>query len=249
MGKLYKWLFLLTASFLFYACNTSESKQHKNLQYSFLDSLEWKIDTVLSLVQLDSQKVSILLSRAKLDEHLDPFDTSLASPIRLVIFNDSSNQPLYIKSFETEPDDYPYVSANIFKANGASLQDSGHLFFTLEKGYGGSGSSYQLYWIQSRNQKVQLKSVFKGSGELSYPYFLKQGNQILLFEAIWNMQAGEAHFADHGIRLTKIDLSKNEPVLTLLGVSRHKYQIPDSDLSAKALLEQFKLQEEWIIEL
>lgn len=243
MAKIQQWIVLLSALILFQACNSIEIKQQKNALYSIVDTSNYSIDTVLNQVQIDSQKVSIGLFRAKLDEHLHSFDSNLARPVTLAIFKDSSKQPLYLKSFETEPDDYPFVIANLFKANSITLQSAGPLFFSLEKGYGGSGSSYQLFWIQSLDQNFHLVPVFKGSAELSYPYFLKQGNQILVFEAEWNMEQGEAHFSEHRIQLTRIDLQNKQPVQQLLGKSANKYFLPDSDLSAKALIDQLKQKE------
>jgi len=243
MGKIYNWVILLTVFFLFQACNNSKIKQQNNTLFSIVDTSIYSIDTVLYQVQVDSQIVNLVLFRSKLDEHLHSFDSSLARPVTLAIFKDSSKQPLYLKSFETEPDDYPFVIANLFKANSVSMQNAGPLFFSLEKSYGVSGSSYQLFWIQSLDQNFHLIPLFKGSAELSYPYFLKQGNQILVFEAEWNMEQGEAHFSEHRIQLTKIDLVNKQPVQQLLGKSANKYFIPDSDLSSKALINQFKQKE------
>lgn len=243
MAKIQRWIVLLSALILFQECNSIEIKQQKNALYSIVDTSNYSIDTVLNQVQIDSQKVSIGLFRAKLDEHLHSFDSSLARPVTLAIFKDSTKQPMYLKSFETEPDDYPFVLANLFKANSITLQRAGPLFFSLEKGYGGSGSSYQLFWIQSLDQNFHLVPIFKGSAELSYPYFLKQGNQILVFEAEWNMEQGEAHFSEHRIQLTRIDLQNKQPVQQLLGKSANKYFLPDSDLSAKALIDQLKQKE------
>ena len=161
----------------------------------------------------------------------------------MAIFRYSTKPLLYLKSFESEPDDYPFVITNLFKANSTSLQNAGPLFFSLEKGYGGSGSSYKLFWIQSLDQNFHLIPVFKGSAELSYPYFLKQGNQILVFEAEWNMEQGEAHFSEHRIQLTRFDLQNKQPVQQLLGKSANKYFLPDSDLSAKKLIDQLKQKE------
>lgn len=235
--------FLGAIVFGLYACSDKVKKPLSNAVYAFVDTANYEIDTSYNQVLLDSQKLNIVLFRPKMNEHLQPFDSNLASPVTLAISSDSSQRPIYLKSFETDPDDYPYTVPAIFKANGAGLHTPGHLFFSLDKGYGGSGSSYLLYWIKNSKKTVQLIPIVKSKGELSYTYFFDQGKGILLFEAIWNMEQGEAHFSDHRIQLTKIDLSKNQPVYQLLGVTKHQYQLPDKDSSARVLVAQIRGKE------
>ncbi len=116
-------------------------------------------------------------------------------------------------------------------------------------GYGGSGSSYQLFWVRYLDKTVHLVPLFKGTGELSYPYFLNQGNQIILFEAIWDMDQGESHYSAHRIQLTSISLENQQPIQQILGTTTSKYLLPDSEIAAKALLDQFKLHESKFSEL
>lgn len=243
MGKFHKWIFLLLAFFLFQACNSNNNKQISNPWFSIVDTSKHTIDTLLQQVQLDSLKVNLVLFRAKLDEHFHPFDTSIASPVRLAIFKDSFNLPIYLKTFENEPDDYPFVSATIFKANEISIKASGPLFFSLEKGYGGSGSSYQLYLIQAISNEIRLTSLFKGIGELSYPYFLANGKQLLVFESVWNSAQGEAHFSDHHIKITAITISKGIPIIQFIGQSRNKYTLPYNNQMARVLMKDFQMKE------
>jgi hypothetical protein len=243
MNKHWQRSILILLSFGLFACVNPEARNQKKGLFTFVDSSRYKLDTVFEQVEVDSQKLTIALMRAKWDEHLQAFDTSLASPVSLAIFTDSASQHLYFKSFESEPDDYPNCIPTLFKANGTSLHAPGPLLLSREKGYGGSGSIYQLYWIQVDGKTAGLVPVLKTSGELSYPYFLKKGQQILLFEAIWNMEQGEAHFSDHRIQITRIDLVKNQPVQQILAVTERKYQLPDNDSTAKAFIDQFKQKE------
>jgi hypothetical protein len=249
MEKISKCKFLLAAFVMFYACNSIEPKQQSNSLLSFVDTSLFQIDTLMTHVQVDSQELSIALLRDKLDEHQHPFDTNLVRPVTLAVYSDSTNHLLYLKSFETEPDDYPYTSPNIFKANEANLKERGPLFFSLEKGYGGSGSSYQLFWVRYLDKTVHLVPLFKGTGELSYPYFLNNGNQIILFEAIWDMNQGESHYSAHRIQLTSISLENEQPIQQILGKTTSKYLLPDNEIAAKALIEQFKLHEPKFSEL
>ena len=238
-----KCIFLLAAFVVLHACNSIEPKQQSSSILSVVDTSLYQIDSLMTHVQVDSQKLTIVLLRDKLDEHQHPFDSNLVRPVTLAVYSDSTNRLLYQKSFETAPDDYPYTSPNLFKANDANLKDTGPLFFSLEKGYGGSGSSYQLFWIQYFNKNVHLVPLFKGTGELSYPYFLNHGNQVLLFEAIWNMDQGESHYSAHRIQLTSISLENQQPIQQILGTTTHKYLLPDNEIAAKALLDQLKLRE------
>lgn len=244
MGKFQKWIFLLLVFSLFQACTSINSKKISNPLFSIVDTSKHTIDTLLQQVQLDSLKVNLVLFRAKLDERFHPFDTSIASPVRLAIFKDSSNIPLYLKTFETEPDDYPFVTARLFKANDLSPQAAGPLFFSIEKSYGGSGSSYQLYWIQALNNQVRLIPVFKGIGELSYPYFLANGEQLLVLESVWNNAQGESHFSDHQIKITAITLSKGSPIIQNIGQTRNKYPLPYNNQMASVLMKEFQMKEQ-----
>jgi len=234
---------ILAATICFLGCHYLVPKQDTKTAFSLVDSANYKMDTGFEQVLLDTQKCDILLLRSKLNEHIQPFDSNLASPVTLAIFNHESQLPLLLKHFEGEPDDYPYIVPSIFKANGTQLQQPGPLFLSFEKGYGGSGSSYQLYWIQKWDKTARLVPVLKSSGELSYPYFMKNGHELLLFEAIWNMDQGEAHFSDHRIQITKIVLANNQVIPQLLGVTDRKYPVPDNDASAKALINLLKQQE------
>lgn len=243
MGKINKCIFLLAAFVVLHTCNSIEPKPQSNSLFSLVDTSLFQVDTLMTHVQIDSQELSVALLRDKLDEHQHPFDTNLVRPVTLAVYSDSTNRLLYQKSFKTAPDDYPYTSPNLFKANDANLKDTGPLFFSLEKGYGGSGSSYQLFWIQYFNKNVHLVPLFKGAGELSYPYFLNHGNQVLLFEAIWNMDQGESHYSAHRIQITSISLENQQPIQQILGTTTNKYLLPDNEIAAKALLDQFKLRE------
>lgn len=169
--------------------------------------------------------------------------TSIASPVRLAIFKDSSNIPLYLKTFENEPDDYPFVTATLFKANDLNPQATGPLFFSIEKSYGGSGSSYQLYWIQASTNQVSLIPLFKGIGELSYPYFLANGKKLLVLESVWNSSKGESHFSDHQIKITAITLSKGNPISQNIGQTRNKYPLPHNNQMASVLMKEFQMKE------
>jgi hypothetical protein len=94
-----------------------------------------------------------------------------------------------------------------------------------------------------------LIPLFKGTGELSYPYFLNHRNQILLFEAIWDMDQGESHYSAHRIQLTSISLENQQPIQQVLGTTTNKYLLPDNEIAAKALIDQFKLHESKILGL
>ncbi|OYY03581.1 MAG: hypothetical protein B7Y76_03630 [Sphingobacteriia bacterium 35-40-5] len=249
MRKICQWTILLAAICCFFACTNKAVIEHQNPLYSLIDTSKYTLDTVLEKVQVDSLNLTIVMMRAKLDEHFQPFDSSISSPVSLAIFEKESNLPLYSMTFANTPDDYPYIIPTLFKANGSSLQGQGPLFFSLDKGYGGSGSSYELFWIQPRNKAIHLVPLFKGSGELSYPYFIKQGNQLLLFEAIWNMKEGESHFSKHLIQLSLIDLYVKQPMIQPLGKTISKYQLPESDLTAKELLGEFKQKEPHLLGL
>ena len=244
-----KCIFLLAAFVVLHACNSIEPKPQSNSLFSLVDTSLFQIDTLMTHVQVDSQKLTIVVLRDKLDEHQHPFDSNLVRPVTLAVFSDSTNRLLYQKSFETAPDDYPYTSPNIFKANDANLKGKGPLFFSMERGYGGSGSSYQLFWIQYFDKTVHLVPLFKGTGELSYPYFLNHGNQVLLFEAIWNMDQGESHYSAHCIQLTSISLENQQPIQQILGTTTNKYLLPDNDIAPKVLIDQLKLHEPKFSEL
>lgn len=84
-----------------------------------------------------------------------------------------------------------------------------------------------------------LVPILNATRELSYPNFLNNGQQILLFEAIKNMEQGGA-FSDHRIQITKIGLVKNQPVHQKLAVMGRKYQLPNSGSTAKALFDPIK---------
>lgn len=249
MKQYWQWSFILTVIFVFLACNYNGVKQNNTTELSLIDTARFKIDTLFKKVEVDGQKLSLVMMRAKLDEHIKPFDSSLASPITLAIFNDATKQPLYLKTFESEPDDYPFVVPTIFKPKGNALNNPGPLLFSLDKGYGGSGASYQLYLIQYLNNSIHLLPLFKGAGELIYPYFTDKDNRLLLFEGIWNMEDGESHFSKHVIQLTSIDFGKGQPITQFIGKTVKKYQVPDSDTSAKLLIDQLKQNDLKILDL
>lgn len=234
---------------MLWGCNNNGAKQNYTTELSLIDTARFQIDTQFKMVEVDGQKLSLVLMRAKLDEHFKPFDTSLASPITLAIFKDATNQLLYLKTFESEPDDYPLVVPSIFKPKGNALNNPGPLLFSLDKGYGGSGASYQLFLIQYLNNSIHLLPLFKGVGELVYPYFTDKGNRLLLFEGIWNMEDGESHFSKHVIQLTSIDFGKEQPITQFIGKSTQKFQVPDSDTSARLLIDQLKQNDFKILDL
>ena len=205
-----------------------------------------KTDSLLQDLTIDNQKFTLQLLRNNYNEHLIAFtensDPTLSqSPITLIVTKIGDNKPLYFKQFQSEPNDYPYVNYYFSKAPKRNLGSSGKLYFTINKSYGGSGSSDNTYFVDYKDGHINLNFLFKSSGELAHTLLKKDDSQIILLEAIW--AKGESHYENHRYSIKKFDFKDGQFHESYLGQTKSKYRSSVEEEEVTEILKAIKLKE------
>ncbi len=230
-------------------CNTP----HKDSINSFYaDTSIFNLDTSFKNVLIEGKKFDIKVFRDKLDEHLesynkDEFSDKTESPITIILNKSEDGKIIYIKKFDFEPNDHPYLNYAFYKGQNQPLSEPGRLYFMLNKGYGGSGSGSIRYYINIDEGKVNLSNLFESSGELSYILYGKNDNQILVLNGIWNPDDG-GHFANHRYSLVLYRIRNKEFEKKEIGKTNYKYSSLDENKSAEQILSDIQKNEPTLLD-
>ncbi len=245
-----KALLIFSASFIFlltgYKAHTQE-----NQKSGFEDTAFYKVDTVLNNVLIDGGPFRITVLRDKFDEHLQRFSEEgepafTQSPITIVLSKGENNKRVYLKRFDFEPADYPYLNYSFYKGQNQGLDKPGKLYLMLHKSYGGSGSESVRYFINFSEGQINLNHLFNSSGELAYVVYSKNDNEILLLEGIWG--EGESHFANHRYKIRKFLFNNGSFEETTVGQTKGKYSSLDEDKPVQQILTEMKAKEPLLLQ-
>jgi hypothetical protein len=228
---------------------TSSKAQNSNkLKSYYADTTLFKIDTVINNVLIDGKKFSVKILRDKFNEHLEKFTDEdepnfSQSPMTIILTNIVNNKIMYVKRFDFEPNDYPYLNYSFYKGQQQHLSDKGKLYLLLNKGYGGSGSQSTRYFINLQDNKINFSNLFNSSDELSYVIYNKNDNEITVLDGIWNTEENESHFANHRYIITKYVFSNGSFEKKEIGQTEFKYSSLDEDKSSLQILEDINTRE------
>lgn len=230
---------------MFASCNAQNSNNSKSY---YSDTAIFKIDTIIKSVLIDGKEFSLKVLRDKFDEHLEKFIEDdepyfTQSPMTVILTNNEDGKVVYLKKFDFEPNDYPYLTYSFYKGQAQNLNDKGRLYLVLNKGYGGSGSQSIRYYINFKENKIYFFELFTSSGELSYIVYNKNDNEIIVLDGIWNMKENESHFANHRYTITKYSYRDNRFDKKVIGQTKFKYSSLDEDKPIGQILIDIKTKE------
>lgn len=240
----------LLTSFLIFFFNLSEAQTPNQAKSILTDKAKYKTDTTINNVIIGGTEFSITVLRDKYDEHLKMFSEEpqtpdeyefSQSPITVVITKSVDNHPLYIKRFDHEPDDYPYLNYTFYKGQQQRLNKSGKLYFRISKGYGGSGSQCATYFIDFSRGQINLSTLFTSSCELYYDVYSQNDKEILMLEGIWGTD--ESHFENHRYTITKYTYEDGQFHKNEIGQTKLKYSSLDENKSISQILTEIKTRE------
>lgn len=219
-----------------------------NIESFYSDGKLFKIDTVINDILIDNKSFSLTVCRDKLNEHLERFTESEEptfeqSPMTIVFKNSNDGKCVYIKKFDFEPNDYPYLNYSFYKSQGQTLKDNGKLYFYLNKSYGGSGSRSNTYLIDFKGNQINFSQLFESSGELTYIVYNKNDNEIIVLDGIWNMKEGEGHFANHRYKIKTYTYENNSFTEKEIGQTKFKYSSLDENKPISQILSDIKAKE------
>ncbi|MBL0234684.1 MAG: hypothetical protein IPQ08_13640 [Chitinophagaceae bacterium] len=240
-------LLLLTIYFLTFL-TLPKAQTPNQLKSLFADKTLYKTDTVIKNVLIDGTKFSIKVLRDRFDEHLDKFTEEdepsfTQAPITVVFTRPTDDNPIYIKRFDFEPNDYPYLNYSFYKGQEQNLSNPGKLYLLLNKGYGGSGSTSSRYFIDFKDREINLNPLFTSSGELSYIVYNRNDNEIIALDGIWNMDENESHFANHKYIITRYVNSKGSFDKEEIGQTKFKHSSLDENKTISQILSDIKVKE------
>lgn len=231
-------------------CELSEAQTPGGARSILTDKTKYKTETKINNVVIGGSQFSIRVLRDKYDEHLKEFSEEpqtldeyefTQSPITIVISKNSDNHPLYIKRFDHEPDDYPYLNYKFYKGENQNLNKQGRLYFRISKGYGGSGSQCATYYIDYLRGQISLSNLFNSSCELFYDVYSQNDKEILLLKGIWGTD--ESHFGNHRYNITKYTYENGQFNKKEIGQTKYKYSSLDENKTISQILREIKTKE------
>ncbi|MBU0489228.1 MAG: hypothetical protein KKA07_04415 [Bacteroidetes bacterium] len=232
-------LLLIMAIVGIYASSTAQNTHKIEAFYS--DTGVFKTDTVINRVLIEEEQFTIEVYRNIFNEHIYTYSASgdpyfEQSPITIIIKN-SDSEIVYLKTFDFEPDDYPYLIYSFYKGQGQDLNKPGKLYVEINISYGGSGSLSNIYFITLKNGTISFNKLFQVSGVLDYVVYSSYDSEIIVLEGIWNFEEGETHFANHRYMITRYIFIDNSFQKKEIGMTVNKYSSLDED---KPIMETLK---------
>lgn len=241
----------IISSFLFLS-SVFVKAQSLNITPFQIDPNQYKIDSVLNTVLLEKKFYTIILLRDKYTEQMLPFEAKNngnnnyspeQSPITFLIVDQSNSSIKFQKKINPDINDYPYQYWHFRKGNEKKLSLPGKLFFSIDKNYGGSGSTNTTYLIDSSETGLNMTKLFSASGELSDFIITKNDSALILISGIWNVNENETHFSNHRYQLIKYTFKRNAIKRTNLGITHFKYPTIDEENSCKEIIHQIQIRE------
>ncbi len=203
--------------------------------------IEYKTDTIISKVIIDNVSFTLKVLRDKHNDHMEEFGEEdegdlhySQSPITLTFIRNEDSKVIYSKKIDTEINDYPYLNYFFYKSQNKTLSDYGRLYMSINKSYGGSGSTTVLYTFTFDGKNISVNKI-DSFGELTYVLHGKDDYEILFLTGKWN--EGESHFENHQYIIKKIQFGKSIEV-EYLGTTEKKYpSLDDINLTSKKLFD------------
>jgi hypothetical protein len=217
-----------------------------------INTNQYRIDSVLNSVKIADKQYTIILLRDKFTEQMFPF-LSIAkndneylqdqAPITLLIADKVDGKIVYQKRFGTELNDYPFQNWQLTKGQGRNVNQSGKLFFSIDRGYGGSGSKSNTYFIDLSPTGIKVLNVFSAIGELSDFMLTKNDEDLILISGIWNTHENELHFSSHRYQIQKFNFHNGQEQKSNLGITKLKYPSLDEENSCETLIQKIRVKE------
>ena len=160
-------------------------------------------------------------------------EISKDSPVTMVARN-SRHRLFFTKTFP--------VPAGAYSSYGF-VTASNKLYFINSYNFGGSGSLDNTYCLIMRGNSLICIPVYKG-GELNLTAYNKNGNDIIVFEGIWDIKNGESHFQDHRYRIVRYEFKNESFVKVIHGKTIYKYpSLDDENISLMNVFKDIKRKE------
>lgn len=210
-----------------------------------IDYNQYKVDSIINTVNIQDQLYTIILLRDKYNDQLIPFEDSKKgpglwlpeqAPLTIMIVNKANGDIVYYKKMELSNTDYPNINWQLVKGQEKKLDQKGKLLLSLDKSYGGSGSTNSLFIIDRKEKGFILTKLFSATGELSDFIVASNDQELISISGIWNMKEKETHFSDHRYQIKKI-VFKGDKIETInLGTTSSKYPCIDEENTCPSLL-------------
>ncbi len=240
-----RYLLLTIFSLIFLTFSNAQTPtQVKSL---LADKILYKKDTVIRNVLIDGAKLAINVLRDRFDEHLDKFKEDdepyfTQAPITVAFTRNADDNPIYVKRFDFEPNEYPYLGYSFYKGQDQNLSSPGKLYFMLNKSYGGSGSTHSIYFVDFKDNKINLNHLIN-CNELTNILYAKDDKEILALKGIWNIDEDESHFANHRLTITKYTYTNGSFYEKEIGQTKFKYSSLDENKTVSQILFDIKTKE------
>lgn len=226
-------------------CLQNADAQNIDLKPFSINTNQYRIDTIINAVKIRDQKYSFIVLRDKYNEQMLAFEEGNKgpgtwlpeqAPITLIVADNTNGNILFHKKLELSANDYPNLNWLLEKGQEKKLADTGKLFFSVDKSYGGSGSTNTVYLIDKSEKGIQLTKLFSVNGELSDYIITKNDQELILISGIWNSKEKEAHFSNHRYQINKLVFKTDRVESIILGTTTNKYPCIDEENTCKSIL-------------
>jgi hypothetical protein len=220
--------------------------QTNDLHPFSINSDQFRIDTIFNTVMIQAKPYTLIVLRDKYNEQMVPFGKVVVgkneellleqAPITIMIADKTNGGIVFYKKIEIAGNNYPNLNWLLEKGQGKQLTQTGKLFFSVDKSYGGSGSTNAIYLIDTTEKGFQLSKLFAATGELSDYIVANNDEEMIFITGIWNSKEKEAHFSNHRYQVNKIVFKKAGIETLNLGITTFKYPSIDEDSTCIAIL-------------
>jgi len=234
----YKVLFIVVGILLFGIVTVSfffkpSSGIDENAPLIGIDTATLKLDTSLHKVSINNNLYSVYFYEDKFDKRLKEAFANVPL-VTIVITEDNSNNPIYIKKIEIDSTKYDYgngISWSFIKAQGKSFSENGRLYFRIHT-HSLAGVGHQFFYFVDFDHQFNITPLFDTEGWSDY-YFNKTKDEILLKEYDW--EEDEAMDSPHRLKFVKFVWNNYTFVRKELGYTKFKYDT-ETEETAEAVL-------------
>lgn len=200
----------------------------------------YKLDTTIKNVNVNGEKYSFkAFYERNQSSTIAAQDDEEYKSVSFLFFKENSQKPELIKSMSLEEGEF--IHYNVYKGQNQSLDKDGRLYLLINKSFGGSGSSSEIYTVSNQDGKVSMEKIFECSGELDYKIYKKNDDEILLLQGIWG--DNESHFANHRYLVKNYKFENGSFKEITIGKTKYKYSSLDEDKPVEQILIDMKTKE------
>lgn len=219
---------------------------HSNyLPEPYANTAIYKLDTVINNIDISGEQYNMkALYEKRQPINISAQDEEDYQAITFLFFKGNKKEPQLIKKISLEQG--AYINYYVYKGQNQNLNERGKAYLLVNKSFGGSGSSSEVYSINNQHEHLSIDKIFDCSGELDYIIYNNNDDEILLLKGIWG--DNESHFSNHRYTIKKYIYQNGSFTEKILGRTQLKYSSLDEDKPLQQVLTDIKMKEPLLLQ-